>query len=114
MKIRGTILLAGFIMCVLYGNTQPGASHLKFDFLGSSIEMPRQLIPNFQYTASLSETSIQKFYDDLKGFDDRSLIEVLMSYRDKLKLDDWLYYQLIRKTAQQISPKAENYFSYTL
>lgn len=29
-------------------------------------------------------------------------------------MDDWLYYQLIRKTAQSISPKASNYQRYTL
>jgi hypothetical protein len=29
-------------------------------------------------------------------------------------LNDWLYYQLIRRTAQQISPKAANYYRYTL
>jgi hypothetical protein len=42
------------------------------------------------------------------------VIKALTSYKAQFKLDDWLYYQLIRKTVQQISPKAENYHRYTL
>jgi len=35
-------------------------------------------------------------------------------FKERNNLNDWLYYQLIRKTAQQISPKADNYYRYTL
>ena len=41
------------------------------------------------------------------------LIGSLLSYKEKYKLNDWLYYQLVRRVAQQISPKEENYARYT-
>lgn len=43
-----------------------------------------------------------------------SLVKSLLEIKSRHKLNDWIYYQLIRKTAQQISPKAENYYRYTL
>jgi len=42
------------------------------------------------------------------------LIDSLLSYRKKNSVNDWLYYQLIRKTAQQLSPKQTDYLKYTL
>jgi hypothetical protein len=42
------------------------------------------------------------------------VINALTAYKEQHKPDDWLFYQLIRKTAQLISPKAENYHRYTL
>jgi hypothetical protein len=43
----------------------------------------------------------------------RPLIDSLSGYKAKYKLNDWLYYQLVRRVAQQISPKEENYARYT-
>src|SRR5690606_21729776 len=40
--------------------------------------------------------------------------KVLLDYKKEQLLNDWFYYQLIRETAQQISPKKENYERYTL
>ncbi len=42
-----------------------------------------------------------------------SVLMALARYKEKNKPDDWLFYQLVRKVAQHISPKAENYQRYT-
>lgn len=42
------------------------------------------------------------------------LIYELDAFRKKHRLDDWLYYQLVRRVADQLSPKAENYTRYTI
>jgi hypothetical protein len=42
------------------------------------------------------------------------VIAALIQYKEKRNPDDWLYYQLVRKTAQHFSPKADNYIRYTL
>lgn len=41
------------------------------------------------------------------------LIDSLLAYKQKYELNDWLYYQLVRRVAQQISPKEQNYARYT-
>jgi hypothetical protein len=62
----------------------------------------------------LSPQIIRSFYEAVNGSNYQPLIDSLNTYRQKHQLNDWLYYQLIRKTAQQISPKAANYSQYTL
>lgn len=42
------------------------------------------------------------------------LVNELNTFRKKHCLDDWLYYQLVRRVADQLSPKAENYTRYTI
>src|SRR5690606_17314332 len=42
------------------------------------------------------------------------LVEALLEHRTNHKLNDWLYYQLVRRVAQQLSPKGNNYIQYTL
>lgn len=44
----------------------------------------------------------------------RQLTEKLMDFKQKNQLDDWLYYQLVRKAAGQLAPKENNYQLYTV
>lgn len=63
---------------------------------------------------SLSDTGIQTFYNEVNKADIKTLLAFLINYKKEHDLNDWLYYQLIRKTANAISPKAKNYHRYTL
>lgn len=65
-------------------------------------------------SSSLSQASFENFINDLDKADHSSLINALLNYKEKYKSDDWLYYQLIRRAAEYISPKADNYIRYTL
>ncbi|MRX76665.1 hypothetical protein GJU39_11255 [Pedobacter petrophilus] len=61
-----------------------------------------------------SAAAVNSFYAKISAGDYDQLISNLKTYQDKYHLNDWIYYQLIRKVAEQISPKSENYFRYTL
>ena len=43
----------------------------------------------------------------------QELVPELLSYRSKYNPDDWLFYQLIRKTAHQFAAKEKDYIHYT-
>jgi hypothetical protein len=43
----------------------------------------------------------------------RPYLTALSRYREEHRPDDWLFYQLVRKVAQYISPKGDNYYRYT-
>ncbi|RCH55619.1 hypothetical protein DJ568_06945 [Mucilaginibacter hurinus] len=64
--------------------------------------------------AQLSANDVRAFYSVINKADYKPVIDSLLAYKNSHQLNDWLYYQLVRKTAQQISPKAENYGRYTL
>jgi hypothetical protein len=68
-----------------------------------SVEIPQQ------FTAE----SFKKGYSALSTAKYQPIIDSLLAYKAEHQLNDWLYYQLIRRVAQQISPKEANYGRYT-
>ena len=93
---------------------QDNCTPLSFDFYGNNVKLcfDRSIIIPFDST--LTNESIQSYYATISAGQYHPVIQSLLDYKEKYKLDDWLYYQLIRKTAQQVSPKAGNYYRYTL
>ena len=85
-----------------------------FDFYGEAITLPLDSTIFVSFDSTLTEEHIRDFYVAINQARTSDLISALVAFRDKYQLDDWLYYQLIRRTAQQISPKAANYYRYTL
>lgn len=62
----------------------------------------------------LTPRSVNEFYQAMDKGNYQPLVDKLVAYKNEQQMNDWIYYQLIRKTAQQISPKSENYNRYTL
>ena len=87
---------------------------IRFDFCGSPVELTidKSLIKTLGDTRDLP--TLRAFCDELLKEDYRSLAENLADYRSKKEMDDWLFYQFVRYTAQQISPKAADYYQYTI
>jgi hypothetical protein len=116
LKIKTFILYfclaTGFLPAASF--SQSKAAAVRFDFYGEIIELPFDKCLFIDYTEPLSDQSMQSFYKNISAANYAPVIKALIAAKEKLKLDDWLYYQLIRKTAQQVSPKAENYNRYTL
>ena len=103
------------MICILAPMISFGQSkEHQFDFYGESIKLNTSDFKFVDFKSTLSEESIQEFYRDLEQNHFQPAVEALMAYREKHLPDNWLFYQLIRKTAQQFSPKADNYNRYTL
>ncbi|RZJ99409.1 MAG: hypothetical protein EOO43_26385, partial [Flavobacterium sp.] len=64
-------------------------------------------------TDELSREYILSSYDKANSGKYMPILDSLLAYKKSHQLNDWLYYQLIRKTANAISPKQENYERYT-
>jgi len=88
--------------------------NISFDFYGDTIEFPRNASTQVVFEDTLSHQAISSFYERMLGTEYQPVIDALLAYKQKHTPDDWVYYQLIRKTAQAICPKAENYYRYTL
>lgn len=112
MKRYAAILL--FLLSYAFRPNDSLANTIQFDFCGEliSFDFDKALVPNTPVLSN--EASINAFYKSLNGKDYDPLINALLAYKEKFKPDDWLYYQLIRKAAQQISPKTEDYHRYTM
>lgn len=116
MKIIRLILIFVFALSFHTKNSfaQSNTSTIHFDFYGDAIEFPFIHSSLVNFPGPLSTQAIQSFYESIARTEYQPIINALLSYKEQHKPDDWLFYQLIRKTAQQLSPKAENYQRYTL
>jgi hypothetical protein len=114
--IRLTHVFFTFLLLITttYVYAQRNDQRICFEFYGGTFNsgIDEGLMVNV--TEKLSPQIIRSFYEKANGSNYQPLIDSLTAYKQKHQLNDWLYYQLIRKTAQQISPKAANYSLYTL
>jgi len=71
---------------------------------------------NLQVTLEkpVTENNVKQFYTELNKTNFHSVVDSILAYKNSQQLDDWLFYQLIRRTAQQLSPKAIDYERYTM
>ncbi len=98
-----------FSSTVLYSQQK-----ISFDFYGDSIVLDTDASINVEFPHQLSSAAVKEFYTSFNTANYQPLVNALLVYKSKYQLNDWLYYQLIRATAQQLSPKAANYSRYTL
>lgn len=88
---------------------------MRVGYFGDTLLIPlEQTALQVSLQHPVSEKSVQHFYSQLSCLKVAPLVNAINSYRKTQQLDDWLFYQLIRRTAQQLSPKAEDYERYTL
>jgi hypothetical protein len=106
------LLLANLLPLTFFG--LPSTRDIRFEFYGETIDFQIETTSIVEFKGPLSQESVQNFYAAIQQANFQPAIKALLNYKEKHKPDDWLFYQLIRKTAQQISPKAANYDEYTL
>jgi hypothetical protein len=87
---------------------------IRYDFGADTVELPVDNSFRVPFPEQTTDEAVITFYNTIEKSNYAPAINALLAFKKKNNLDDWLYYQLIRKTAQQVSPKADNYYRYTL
>jgi len=93
---------------------QDSVQRVHFTFYGDTLDVKLDQWHFTDFHDPISNGAIREFYDSLNTNHYQPLIDALLACKEKNQLNDWLYYQLIRKMAQQLSPKKDNYHRYTL
>ena len=110
LKIFG-ILLCTLITAAGYG--QESTRNVSFEFYNDTFNLSIDSSVLVNASTELSEQYIKASYKKADAGRYQVILDTLMAYKESHHLNDWLYYQLIRKTAQEISPKKDNYERYT-
>jgi len=115
LKLKGIHrVFLTFLVWFTCASQQLLAQHYDFNFYEGKVSIDVPLAFNIPFKDSLTIAHVQKFYQTADQTNYIQLVNDLLEYKDKHHLNDWVYYQLIRHTAQQIAPKTENYTRYTL
>lgn len=111
LKILGMLIIIQVINFTAYAQDQ--SYNTSFEFYNETFNLQIDSSILIHTSSVLSEQYIKGCYDKVNTGKYTPIIDSLIAYRTKHQLNDWLYYQLIRKTAQAISPKQEDYERYT-
>jgi hypothetical protein len=84
---------------------------VQVEFCGETLSVPSPSISQTQ-VSHLSSAEIDHFFQESNNWS--ALGKAIRTYRDQLQLNDWFQYQLIRRIAQELTPKSSNYDRYTL
>lgn len=114
MKIVYPILLLVLFGGLISPRGHAQSSNVSFEFYGDTIHLTMQPSMLVSIPETLQNEQVLEFYAALERSGFSSIADSLKEHKENNKYDDWLYYQLIRKTAQIVSPKSENYYRYTL
>jgi hypothetical protein len=110
---RSALILILILLCSLSPCVR-AQQRFGFDFFGDSVSFQYEPRAHIAVTEPDLSGAVTAFFDDIEKTDAASVLQALQHYKDTQHPDDWIFYQLIRKTAQAISPKAGNYYQYTL
>lgn len=84
------------------------------DFYGHNFYLAADSSLSVQLPKDPSDSQVKKEFQKLNAGNFQPVIDSLAAYKSKYELNDWLFYQLVRKVAQELCPKEQNYGNYTL
>jgi hypothetical protein len=114
--MRGPLLFLFVVLTCASGLAlgQDRGVPIKFELYNDTFEVTADASVMVPLSANVSRSSVEAFYEQISKSNHQPIVNALMAFKDKHALNDWLYYQLIRRVAQQISAKSNNYARYTL
>ena len=113
MKTAAKSLIVLIVLTILINSNIKGQNYA-VDFYEHTFNFTADETITIKFDGDLNKEAVVSFYNEISKSNHQSIINSLLKYKADYKLNDWLYYQLIRKTAQQLSPKNINYNRYTL
>jgi hypothetical protein len=103
-----------FLLLILAKISAAQQSKVQVDFYGDSLFFLISLPDTAAIPEPIAELQIKAQAACFDKWDYQPLVDSLLAYKKTYQLDDWIYYQLIRKTSQQIFAKEANYGRYTV
>ena len=112
--LRPAILYCAFLLLAFTGRAKDTKQSSFIFFYGDTIHISIDSSVYVDYQKPIQESTIRDFYHKLNQGNMEPIVDSILAYKQKRDLDDWIYYHLIRATAEKLSPKAKNYERYTL
>lgn len=113
--LRPALLYCFFLSLAFNCLANEGVKQSSFIFFyGDTIHISVDSSLYVDYKKPMQESTIREFYLALDRSNIRPVVDSILAYKQRHDLDDWVYYHLIRATAEKLSPKAKNYERYTL
>ena len=82
--------------------SQENMGNLCVEFYGDTVCMANNFIKKIDNNTKINEENIAVLFNQINDIETNTIIANLIAYKTKLNLNDWIFYQLVRITANQI------------
>jgi hypothetical protein len=114
--VKAILLTIVFLLgLIIIGYGQSNYKKFSIQYFGDTIIVNSKIeLPTIDINKKFSENDIINFYAAVDKQNFQPIIDSILLYKKKYGLDDWLFYQLIRRTAEQLCAKTKNFEYYTI
>jgi hypothetical protein len=113
--IKGVCTIWLLLTSIYITAAQKEPKLIAFDFYGAPVQysVNKSMFQQFNDN-DRSGANAGRFISLMENADFTEVFKALATYRLTQQPDDWMYYQLVRRIAETLSPKTKNYWQYTL
>jgi hypothetical protein len=112
------VILLFFILFFIENNkvrAQSVYENFRVHYFGDTIRVDSKIeFPKIDPNKNIAEKDVVAFYKEANKLNFQPLIESILTYKKIHAVDDWLFYQLIRRTAEQLYSKRKKFEYYTI
>jgi len=108
--MRSTYLLIVILLSCVSNDVLGAKKMVRFNYYSEPITVEYDSNMGVILSNDVSEEGFQRFYYDLENTNYHATLKDLFKYKKELKLNDWLYYLLVRQATEKVfSRKSANY-----
>lgn len=108
LKRYGLFYLLALLINLSFFTNVKGQMH-SFEFYGHTFNISLDSNIILKEKVEFNTKHISDIYHTLEASNYQPVVDTLLAFQKKKQLNDWLFYQLIRKTAETICAKKKNY-----
>lgn len=101
-------------LCYAFALQGPKAYAQNIDIYQDVFNIPDITAGVPKFDTEVNVAAVAAYIEQLQQSEYNKVIAALAQYKSAHQLSDWMYYQVVRRTANYLSPKSKNYNDYTL
>ncbi|MCH5600249.1 hypothetical protein [Niabella ginsengisoli] len=113
--MKKIVFIWTLICCAVLAKSQSKPDLVTLNFYGDTVKYEPNIDSYIHFDDNdRSSANVTRVLTKMEEADFTPVLQVLNDYKTKEHPDDWMFYQLVRKIAESMSPKSLNYWQYTL
>jgi hypothetical protein len=108
MRFTFAVLLGSISFFTVSASNAPINTKVKFYSTTLDLQLDPSMLEKNKHCTSTS--CIKRFYQKLEESNYQLLLDGLLGYKEELKLNDWFFFNLVRKTVEQIYDQESDMF----
>jgi hypothetical protein len=103
--LKKTLPVLGILMCLPFLSFSTKVSTVKVKFYSATVDVQYDQGTIFKFRTCTRDKCLRTFFQTMEGTNYQVLLDDLLNYKEILKLNDWFFYKLVRKSVEKIYAK---------